>query len=48
MKKVLRPLCCLLVAALMSTALILPALAATVEDSSPEITYLAEFDGYYV
>ncbi len=49
MKRIARPLCCLLMAVLMSTTLIIPTFAAIREQADqPSVTYLEEFDGFYV
>lgn len=47
MKRIARPFCCLLMAVLMSTTLIMPSFAAIREQADqPSVTYLEEFDGF--
>lgn len=49
MKRIARPFCCLLMAVLMSTTLIMPSFAAIREQADqPSVTHLEEFDGFYV
>lgn len=49
MKRIARPFCCLLMAVLMSTTLIMPSFAAIREQADQSsVTYLEEFDGFYV